>query len=332
MKAFAIEKYGNNPLKLMDFPMPTVGEHDVMVEIYAASVNPVDFKLRDGKVKVLLQYDMPLIMGNDCAGVVTEVGSKVIRFKIGDEIYARVPKTRIGTFAEYIAIAEDAVALKPKNISFEEAASIPLVGLTSYQILHDVMKLKSGEKILIQAGAGGIGTFAIQLAKTLGAFVATTASDAGFELVKSLGADKVINYKSENFEDILQGYDAVYDTLGGESLEKAFEILKPGGKIVSVSGFPNARFARERKLGFLKTFIFSILTRKITKLEKLHDATYTFHFMSDSGTQLEIIRKLIEEEKIKPVIDKVFQFSETQDALNYSESGRAKRKVIIKLK
>jgi len=332
MKAFAIEKYGNTPLKLMTFPMPTVGEHDVMVEIYAASVNPVDFKLRDGKVKVLLQYDMPLIMGNDCAGVVTQVGSKVTRFKIGDEIYARAPKARIGTFAEYIAITEDAVALKPKNTSFEEAASIPLVGLTSYQVLHDVMNLKSGEKILIQAGAGGIGTFAIQLAKALGAFVATTASDAGFELVKSLGADKVINYKTEKFEDMLQDYDAVYDTLGGESLEKAFEIIKSGGNVVSVSGVPNARFAREGNLGLLKTFLFSVLTRKITKLEKLHNAAYTFHFMSDSGKQLEIIGKLIEEGVIKPVIDKVFSFPETQDALNYSESGRAKGKVVIKLK
>ncbi|OUR60049.1 NADPH:quinone reductase [Colwellia sp. 39_35_sub15_T18] len=332
MKAFAIDKYGNTPLKLMTFPMPTVGEHDVMVEIYAASVNPVDFKLRDGKVKVLLQYDMPLIMGNDCAGVVTQVGSKVTRFKIGDEIYARAPKARIGTFAEYIAITEDAVALKPKNTSFEEAASIPLVGLTSYQVLHDVMNLKSGEKILIQAGAGGIGTFAIQLAKALGAFVATTASDAGFELVKSLGADKVINYKTEKFEDMLQDYDAVYDTLGGESLEKAFEIIKSGGNVISVSGVPNARFAREGNLGLLKTFLFSVLTWKITKLEKLHNAAYTFHFMSDSGKQLEIIGKLIEEGVIKPVIDKVFSFPETQDALNYSESGRAKGKVVIKLK
>jgi len=332
MKAFAIEKYGNTPLKLMSFPMPTVGEHDVMVEIYAAGVNPVDFKLRDGKVKVLLQYNMPLIMGNDCAGVVTQVGSKVTRFKVGDEVYARAPKARIGTFAEYIAITEDAVALKPKNTSFEEAASIPLVGLTSYQVLHDVMNIQSGEKVLIQAGAGGIGTFAIQLAKALGAFVTTTASDAGFELVKSLGADKVINYKTEKFEDMLQDYDAVYDTLGGESLEKAFEIIKSGGNVVSVSGIPNARFAREGKLGFLKKLLFSVLTRKVTKLEKLHNATYTFHFMSASGKQLEIIGKLIEEGVIKPVIDKVFPFSETQDALNYSESGRAKGKVVIRLK
>ncbi|PCH94474.1 MAG: NADPH:quinone reductase [Gammaproteobacteria bacterium] len=332
MKAFAIEKYGNHPLKLMNFPIPTVGEHDLLVEIYAASVNPIDFKLRDGKVKILLRYDMPLILGNDCAGIVTKVGIKVTRFKIGDEVYARAPKNRIGTFAEYIAIAEDAVALKPKNISFEEAASIPLVGLTSYQVLHDVMKLKSGEKVLIQAGAGGVGTFAIQFAKTLGAFVTTTASDAGFDLVKSLGADQVINYKSENFVDILQGYDAVYDTLGDESLEKSFKIIKPGGSIVSVSGVPNAQFAREQQLGLLKILLFSIITRKITKLEKLYDATYTFHFMSANGKQLGIIGKLIEEDKIKPVIDKTFPFCETQDALNYLESGRAKGKVVIKLK
>ncbi len=332
MKAYVIERYGNHPLKLIEVPKPMVGEHDVLAEIHAASLNPIDFKLRDGKVKFLLKYNMPLIMGNDFAGVITQVGSKVGRSKVGDAIYARAPKNRIGTLAEFIAIHEDAVALKPKSISFEEAASIPLVGLTSYQVLHDVMHLKEGQKVLIQAGAGGVGTFAIQLAKVMGAFVATTASDAGFELVKSLGADKIINYKTDKFEDILQDYDAVYDTLGGESLEKAFRIVKSGGHVVSVSGFPNARFGKQYKLGFLKTLLLSFLTRRISRLEKLHGVIYTFLFMSHSGRQLEIIGDLIEKGKIKPVVDKVYPFAETQDALNYSESGRAKGKVVIKIK
>lgn len=332
MKAYAIERYGNHPLKLIEVPVPEVGEHDVLAEIYAASVNPVDFKIRDGKVKILLKYKMPLILGNDFAGVVTQVGSKVTQFKVGDEIYSRVPKEHIGTFSEFIAVNENAVALKPKNLSFVEAASIPLVGLTSYQVLHDVMQLENGQKILIQAGSGGIGTFAIQLAKSMGAYVATTVSSAGTELVKSLGADKIINYKTEKYEELREGYDAVYDTQGGKVLEKAFSIVKPGGNIVSLSGLPNARFGRVFKVGFLKTFLFILISLKLTLLEKLHKVKYTFLFMSSSGRQLEIIADLIEKGKIKPVIDRVYAFAETQDALNYSESGRAKGKIVIKLK
>jgi len=332
MKAYIIEKYGKQPIKLSQQPIPEVGEHDVLAEIYAASVNPVDFKLRDGKVKLLLKYKMPLLMGNDFSGVITQVGAKVTRFKLGDEIYARAPKNRIGTFAEFIAINEDAVALKPNNLSFEEAASIPLVALTAYQVLHDVMQIAEGDKLLIQAGAGGVGSFAIQLAKVMGAYVATTASDAGYELVKSLGADHIINYKKEAFDQVLHDYDAVFDTLGGESLAKAFSIVKPGGNVVSVSGFPNARFGNENNLGLLKTWLFSLLTHQISKLEKKHGVTYTFLFMKHSGQQLEIIKTLIETGKIKPIVDKVYPFSEAQEALAYSESGRAKGKIVIKIK
>ncbi|MBI5063697.1 MAG: NADP-dependent oxidoreductase [Desulfatitalea sp.] len=332
MKAFGIERYGKRPIRLMDFPKPTTGAHDVLVEIQAASVNPIDFKIRDGNLKILLKYDMPLIMGHDCSGVVTQVGSEVRRLKIGDEVYAKAPQNRIGTLAEYIAIHENAVALKPKNLSFVEAASIPLVGLTSYQVLHDSMKLNKGNKVLIQAGSGGVGTFAIQLAKCMGVFVATTVSDAGFNIVKSLGADTIINYKTENFMNILKNYDSVFDTLGGESLKNSFRIVKPGGNIVSVSGFPNAKFAKENNLGFLKMLLFSFLTRTIAKLEKLHGVTYTFLFMAHSAKQLELIGGLIEEEKIKPVIDQVFAFDEAQSAWNYMESGRAKGKVVIQIK
>ncbi|WP_372367125.1 NADP-dependent oxidoreductase [Candidatus Uabimicrobium sp. HlEnr_7] len=332
MKAYAIKKYGKIPLELMTFPVPEVGESDILAEIHAASVNPVDFKMRNGKVKILLKYKMPLILGNDFAGVVTKIGKKVTKFKVGDEIYARVPKNRIGTFAEYIAVHEKAVAIKPKNLSFEEAASIPLVGLTSYQALCDIMHLEKDQKILIQAGAGGVGTFAIQLAKIIGAHVTTTVSDAGMELVKSLGADSVINYRQQNFEDVLTNCDAVYDTLGGEYLEKAFSIVKPNGNIVSISGLPNAKFGKQYKVGTLKTLLFSLVTRKITKLEKRSGVKYTFLFMSDSGEQLDIIRNFIEDGKIRPIVDRIFPFSETQKALDYVESGRAKGKVIVKIK
>lgn len=327
-----INQYGKAPMQLAEIPTPEIGEYEILAEIHAASINPIDFKIRDGKVKLLIQYKMPLILGNDFSGVVVKVGTKVTRFKVGDEIYARPRKSKIGTFAEFIAIHEDDIALKPKNLSFEEAASIPLVGLTSYQALHDIMHLQKGQKILIHAGSGGVGTFAIQLAKVMGATVATTASEAGANLVTSLGADEVINYKTEKFEEILGNYDAVFDTLGGETLEKSFGIIKNGGKIVSVSSMPNARFAKENGSGFFKTLLFSAASYKLTALEKKHHAQYSFLFMKPSGDQLRIIADYIESGKIKPVIDRTFTFEEAQKAMEYAESGRAKGKIIVKIK
>jgi len=332
MKAMVIDRYGKVPMQLTEMPTPEMGEYEVLAEIHAASFNPIDFKIRDGKVKLLVKYKMPLILGNDFSGIVAKVGSKVTRFKVGDAIYGRPRKSKIGTFAEYIAIHENDIALKPKNLSFEEAASIPLVGLTSYQALHDIMQLKKGQKILIQAGAGGVGTFAIQLAKLMGATVATTASEAGTNLVKSLGADEIINNKTEKFEEILRDYDAVFDTLGGKILEKSFDIIKDGGKIVSVSGVPNARFGKEYGSGFIKTLLFSAASHKLTALEKKHNVSYTFLFMKPSGEQLQIIAGFIETGKIKPVIDRVFSFKDAQKAMEYAESGRAKGKIILKVR
>lgn len=332
MKTMVIDTYGKVPLNLKEIPIPEVGEYEVLAEIHAASINPLDSKIRDGKVKLLIKYKMPLILGNDFSGVVTKVGSKVTRFKVGDEIYGRPRESKIGTFAEYISIHENDIALKPKNLNFEEAASIPLVGLTSYQALHDILQLQKGQKILIQAGAGGVGTFAIQLAKLMGAYVATTASEAGTDLVNSLGADEIINYKTEKFEDILKNYDAAFDTLGGETLEKSFNVIKNGGDIVSVSGLPNARFAKEQGLGFLKTMLFSAASQKLTILEKKHNVQYTFLFMKPSGDQLRIIANFIESGKIKPVIDRVFSFEDAEKAMEYSESGRAKGKIILKIR
>ncbi|MDA2545225.1 NADP-dependent oxidoreductase [Bacillus cereus] len=332
MKAMIIDRYGKVPMRMAEVPTPEINEYEVLAEIHAASINPIDFKIRDGKVKMLLKYEMPLILGNDFSGVITKVGSKVTRFKVGDEIYARPRKNKIGTFAEYIAIHEDDIALKPKNLSFEEAASIPLVGLTSYQALHDIMQLQKGQKILIHAGSGGVGTFAIQLAKIMGATVTTTASEAGANLVTSLGADKIINYKTEKFEDILKNYDAVFDTIGGATLEKSFNIIKSGGNIVSVSGMPNARFGKEFGSGFFKTLLFSLASKKLTALEKKHNAQYSFLFMKPSGDQLRTIANYIEAGEIKPVIDRVFPFEDAQKAMEYSEAGRAKGKIIVKIK
>lgn len=333
MKAMVIEKYGKDvPLLMSDRPTPSIGEHDVLVEIHAASLNPIDFKIKEGKVKFLLKYSFPLILGNDFSGVVVQVGARVQTFKPGDEVYGRPRKNRIGTLAEYIAVHEDDISLKPQNLNFVEAAAVPLVGLTTYQAFHDILNLQKSQRILIHAGAGGVGTLAIQLAKLMGAFVATTASDKGYELVQSLGADRIINYKKENFEELLIGYDAVFDTLGGAALEKSFRILKPNGQIVSVSGMPNARFGKDQQLGWVKTAILSIVSRKITTLEKKSRTRYQYLFMKPSGAQLNVLKNYIEAGHIKPVIDRVYDLKDAGEALRYLEGGGAKGKVVVQIK
>jgi len=236
MKAFIIDRYGKNAgIRLGEMPDPEVRDDDVLIQIHAASVNPLDSKIRDGAFKLILPYRLPLILGNDLAGVVIRVGSQVRRFKPGDEVYARPDKNRIGAFAEFISIREDSVALKPKRLTMEEAASIPLVGLTAWQALIERANLKKGQKVLIHAGSGGVGTFAIQLAKHVGATVATTTSTANVDLVKGLGADIVIDYKKDRFEEILRDCDVVLNSLDGETLKKSLRVLKPGGNLISIS-------------------------------------------------------------------------------------------------
>ncbi|KRL20132.1 GroES-like protein [Lentilactobacillus kisonensis DSM 19906 = JCM 15041] len=331
MKAAVINRYGQLMPEITDVAIPQVGDQDILVKIMAASVNPIDLKTQAGQLRMLLHYQMPLILGNDFAGVVTKVGVGVSGFQIGDQVYGRVPKDRIGTFAEYIAVDEDAVALKPTNLTFEQAAAIPLVGLTSYQALIDIMQIKPNNKVLIQAGSGGIGTFAIQLAKLKGAFVATTTSAKNSDFVRQLGADQVIDYHQENFAEVLRDYDDVFDTLGGEAVAEAFKIVKPGGRIVSLSGMPDDRFAKAYGLPRWKQWLFRLVTQKIHRLEKQTGARYHFLFMKPSGRQLTELTSLIEQTKLRPVIDRTFSLAEIQAAFKYSQSHRAKGKIIIKI-
>ncbi|MBO0481045.1 NADP-dependent oxidoreductase [Candidatus Enterococcus courvalinii] len=331
MKAAVIDTYKQSMPKIKEVPIPDIRSNDVLVKIVAASINPIDIKTKDGGLKMLLSYDMPMIMGSDFAGIITVVGEKVTNFSVGDAVYGRVQKNRIGTFAEYIAVDQGDIALKPKNINFEEAASIPLVGLTSYQTLHDIMQIQPGEKVMIQGGSGGIGTIAIQIAKYLGAYVATTTSANNFDLVNSLGADYPINYQTTNFAEVLKDYDYVFDTRGGATLEDAFKIIKPGGKVVSIAGLPNYRFGKEYGVPLWKRLAFGIATRNLTKLEKQTQASYTFLFMKPSGAQLDILGHLIEAEIIKPVIDRIVPLTKVAEALSYSQSGRATGKIILQM-
>ncbi|HTN38214.1 MAG TPA: NADP-dependent oxidoreductase [Arachidicoccus sp.] len=333
MKAYSISKYSKEEkLQLVEVPEPNINENEILVEIQATSVNQLDNKLKSGEFKLLLPYKFPLILGHDFAGTVAKIGSKVSRFKVGDEVFGRPADFQIGTFAEYISVNEDHVALKPNNISMEEAASIPLVALTVWQAFVEKANLKKGQKVFIQAGSGGVGTIAIQLAKHLGATVATTTSANNFDLVKSLGANDVIDYKMQDFETILKDYDLVLNSQDEQTLEKSLRILRPGGKVVSISGPPDTAFAKEIGLSWFMKIAISFLSRKTRKQANKLKIDYSFLFMQANGKQLSEICKLIEAGVISPVIDKVFQFEEMNEAISYVSSGRAKGKVVVKVK
>lgn len=332
MKAFLLDRYGKSePLRMAELPEPELRADEVLVKVCASSVNVLDSKLRSGEFKLLLPYKTPFVLGHDVAGVVVRVGSRVQQFKQGDEIYARPDDFGIGTFAEFIAVKESALALKPAPLAMEEAASLPLIGLTAWQALVDKGQLKKGQKVFIQAGSGGVGSFAIQLAKHLGATVATTTSASNAMWVRELGADIVIDYHKEDFETVLKDYDLVLNSQDGKTLQKSLNILKPGGKLISISGPPDPAFAADIKANWLVTQIMRLLSWKTRKKAQQRGVEYSFLFMKANGNQLREISKLVESGAVRPVIDKVFPFAATNDALSYVERGRAKGKVVIRV-
>lgn len=333
MKAYTINGYGKKAVfQLSEVPKPIVSENEVLIEVHAAGINQLDVKLKNGEFKLLLPYQFPLILGHDVAGKVIAVGSKVNQFKSGDEVFARAADFHIGTFAEYIAINANDVALKPGNISMEQAAAIPLVALTVWQALVEKAQLKKSQRVFIQAGSSGVGTIAIQLAKQIGAIVATTTSDKNFELVKNLGADIVIDYKQQDFETILKDYDLVLHSQDKKTLEKSLRVIKKGGKVISISGPPDMAFAKELKLSWLMKAAISFLSSKVQKQAHRLGVNYSFLFMQPNGQQLSQIGQLIEADAIRPVVDKVFAFEQINEAISYVESGRAKGKVVVKIR
>ena len=333
MKAFVLDGYGKKrALRSAEVPDPELRDDEVLVQVHAAGVNLLDSKIRDGEFKLILPYRMQLILGHDVAGVVVQVGARVRQFKPGDAVYARADDFRIGSFAELVPVKEASLAHKPQGLTMEEAASIPLVGLTAWQALVEVAQLKKGQKVFIQAGSGGVGTFAIQLAKHLGATVATTTSTANVALVKRLGADVVIDYKTQDFEAHLRDYDVVLHSQDGKTLEKSLRVLKRGGKLVSISGPADPAFGQQIAApGFIKLVI-RLLSIGVRRRARRLGIDYTFLFMKASGSQLRDITRLIEAGAIRPVIDKVFPYPSTNEALTYVESGRAKGKVVIRVK
>lgn len=328
MRAFVFDSYGQS-VHEADVPEPTVGDHDVLVRITAAGLNQLDEKIREGEFKAILPYKTPLTLGHDLTGTVIRTGSKVQGFTPGDTVYGRARDGRIGTFAERISIDEADLALVPTTITAIEVASLPLVALTAWQALVIRGNLQPGQKVLIHAGAGGVGSIAIQLAKHLGAHVATTASSRNADFVRALGADEVIDYRSQDFEKQLSGYDLVLDSLGGENLEKSLRILRPGGTAIGISGPPDPAFAKRVGLNPLLRLAIGVLSRKIRAQAKKLGVTYEFLFMSASGDQLREIASLVDDGILRPVVGSTFPFDETPSALAALASGGIRGKVVI---
>ncbi|MEG1856678.1 MAG: NADP-dependent oxidoreductase [Acinetobacter sp.] len=330
MKAAYINRYGNiNDVQLDEQSKPVLTENDVLIKVHAASINPLDLRVLEGEFKAILPVQFPFILGNDFAGTVVQVGANATQFKVGDEVYAKTDSN--GAFAEYTVVQQSSLALKPQNISMELAASLPLVSLTSWQALVEIAKVKAGQKVLIHAGSGGVGSIAIQLAKSLGATVATTTSAKNSSWVKELGADIIIDYKTMDFEQELKDYDVVLDTQGGKTLEKSLNVLKRGGRLISISGPPDHAFAEAINPNWFLKCVIPMLSWSIRHKAKKRGITYSFLFMQPNGQQLSKITELLEAGKIKPVVDKTYTFSKIRDAFEYVNTGRAKGKVVLKI-
>jgi NADPH:quinone reductase-like Zn-dependent oxidoreductase len=333
MKALTFKRYGKaDQLAFIDTPRPTPKPDEILVQVHAAGLNPIDNMIPQGTFKPILRFQLPATLGSDLAGVVVEVGNRVTRFKPGDEIFASIFDLGTGALAEFAVVPETAAALKPPNLDFVQAASIPMVALTSWQALNERARLKPGQKVFIPAGSGGIGTFAIQLAKYLGAKVGTTTSSGNVDLVRSLGADDVVDYNKQQFETVLRDYDAVLGTIRGDAIEKSLGILKGGSTIVSLIGPPDAAFARARGMNFFMVFLFGLLSRKIIRGAGKRGAEYSFLFVHPDGGQLSQIAEILKSGHIRPVIDKVFPFAQAKDALGYLAKGRAKGKVVVQMR
>ena len=333
MKALTFQRYGKSPgLGITEVPRPGLKPDELLAVVHAAGVNPIDNRLMTGAFKPVVKLELPATVGSDVAGIVVEVGSRVKRFKPGDAVFASVFDLGRGSITEFVAVPESVAAHKPANLDFVQAASIPMVGLTAWQALKERIGLRAGQKVFIPAGSGGIGSFAIQLAKQLGARVGTTTSTGNVGLVRSLGADDVVDYKRQDFATVLRDYDAVLGTVKGDAIEKSIGILKPGSSIVSLVGPLDAAFARSRRLNGLLTFVFGLMSRRIRRLAGKRGVRYSFLFMRPDGGQLADIGELLASERIRPVIDKVFDFEQAADALRHLAQGRSRGKVVIKIK
>jgi len=310
MKAISIANYGplDEIIRITDVPTPTPGPQDILIQVRAAGVNPIDWKIAEGYMQSMRSFPMPLTLGNEVAGIVATAGSGVADFSNGDEVYVRLDPAKCGAFADFVAVDATLAAPKPKSVDFTTAAGIPLAGLTAWQALFEHLELKRGQQILIHAGSGGVGSFAIQFAKHIGAEVATTVGPDGLDMATALGAKYAIDYKSQRFEDVVKDFDAVFDTLGGETQARSLRVLKRGGALVTLVGISADQSVAE-KLG----------------------VSMKGMSMHPDGKQLAEIAGLVDAGAVKPIIDRIFAFDQAKQALIYSKSGRAKGKIVIRM-
>ncbi|MFP5493528.1 NADP-dependent oxidoreductase [Parvimonas sp. G1641] len=332
MLAAQVEKYSknNNSVKLVDIEKPSIGQKDVLIKVLAAGVNPIDNMIPRGEVKMIVPYKLPVIAGNEFVGIVEKVGEKVSKFKVKDRVFARLPLNKIGAFAEYVSVDENALALVPDYLSDIEAAAVPLTALTIMQAL-DLMKAESGKTIFISGGTGSVGAMAIPIAKAKGLTVITNGSGANRDRVIELGASRFIDYKTEDYVNTLSDIDYVLDTLGGNETEKQMKIMKKGGKLVSLRAMPNGSFAKRMNLPKWKQFLLGIAGRKFDKLADKYGVSYDFIFVESNGEQLQEVADLFESLKIKPSIDEVYPFEQINSALDKVANGHSKGKTVIEM-
>jgi NADPH:quinone reductase-like Zn-dependent oxidoreductase len=332
MRAAILKKYDKNgtDVEIMDVPIPEIGSDDVLVKIMVAGVNPLDNMIIRGEVKMITPYKLPLILGNEFSGVVEEVGNNVDEFSVGDRVYCRMPLDKIGAFAEFAAVNKNALAKIPDYLSFEQAACVPLTALTAYQSF-DLMKVKENERIFISGGTGSLGAMAIPIAKSFGLKVITSGSARNKERVIDLGVDEFIDYRTQDYSEILSDIDYVLDTLGEKELEKEFKILKNDGILVSLKGMPNKEFAERMGLSSIKKVLFGVVGRKFDKMAQKKNQKYYFLFVNENGAQLSQVSKIFEQNKIQPSIDEIFELSEVNKALKKVDNGGSKGKTLLKI-
>lgn len=331
MRGYVLTRY-KRPMELREVPRPTAGASEVLIRVRAAGLNPTDYKIRDGVARLFWRYDLPVVAGNELSGVVEAVGSGVTRFVVGDRVFCRVDHQKMGAFAPYAVSDENLVGRMPRSLDFDEAAALPLAGLTALQGLRDQLEVSAGDRLFITGGAGGVGTLAIQLAVWMKAKVATTASQRGEKLARSLGAETVIDYHKQKFTDVLRDYDGAFDLVGGQDLRDCFKILKRGAKVVSIAGVPEPTMVRvDAGLGPVWTAGAWAISTKIRRQARRRGITYRGMLMHPSGDDLNLLSRLVEDGHLKPVIDRVFPFPQISDALAYLEQGHAKGKIIVRL-